>query len=131
MRDGQGVEPLGIHALPYVVGHINVPPKTDQGEGLMKGDEGPRNMAAWWVEAIGLLAGALGIVAWVPQIREVWVHHRHEGISLPTFGLVSVALLLWLVYGLLVESPAMIIANIATLAVILAVVIGVARLRRS
>jgi len=71
----------------------------------MKGDEGPRNMAEWWVEAIGLLAGALGIVAWVPQIREVWVHRRHEGISLPTFGLVSVALLLWLVYGLLVESP--------------------------
>jgi MtN3 and saliva related transmembrane protein len=59
------------------------------------------------------------------------VHRRHEGISLPTFGLVSVALLLWLVYGLLVESPAMIIANIATIAVILAVVIGVARLRRS
>ena len=43
---------------------------------------------------------------------------------------VSVALLLWLVYGLIMESPAMIIANIATLAVILAVVIGVMRLRR-
>ena len=108
---------------------MNVPPKGGT-EGLMKVDEGARNMAIWWVEAIGLVAGGLGIVAWVPQIREVWVHRRHEGISLPTFGLVSVALLLWLVYGLIVESPAMIIANVATLAVILAVVIGVMRLRR-
>ena len=96
----------------------------------MKVDERAAAMATWWVEAIGLVAGGLGIIAWVPQIREVWVHQRHEGISLPTFGLVSVALLLWLVYGIIVESPAMIIANIATLAVILAVVIGVMRLRR-
>ncbi len=96
----------------------------------MRVDRGPWDMAIWWVEAIGLVAGGLGIVAWVPQIREVWVHGRHEGISIPTFGLVSVALLLWLVYGLIVESPAMIIANIATLAVILAVVVGVLRLRR-
>ena len=96
----------------------------------MKVDEGAPNMAMWWVEAIGLLAGGLGIVAWVPQIREVWVHQRHEGISLPTFGLVSVALALWLTYGLIVESPAMVIANIATLGVIFAVVVGVVRLRR-
>ena len=96
----------------------------------MRGECGPRSMATWWVEAIGLVAGGLGIVAWVPQIREVWVHGRHEGISIPTFGLVSLALLLWLVYGLIVESPAMIIANIATLVVILAVVVGVVRLRR-
>lgn len=96
----------------------------------MKVDERAATMATWWVEAIGLVAGGLGIIAWVPQIREVWVHRRHEGISLPTFALVSVALLLWLVYGLIAESPAMIIANIATLTVILAVVVGVVRLRR-
>lgn len=86
-------------------------------------------MAALWIEAIGLLAGALGIVAWIPQIRDVWVHERHEGISLTTFSVVTLALALWLVYGILVDSLAMIVANVFTLVVILAVLIGVRRLR--
>ena len=86
-------------------------------------------MAVLWIEAIGLLAGALGIVAWIPQIRDVWVHERHEGISLTTFSVVTLALALWLVYGILVDSLAMIVANVFTLVVILAVLIGVRRLR--
>ena len=87
-------------------------------------------MAEMWIEAIGLVAGALGIVAWIPQIQDVWVHERHEGISLTTFSIVTVALALWLIYGLLVDSLAMIVANVFTLAVILAVLIGVRRLRK-
>jgi MtN3 and saliva related transmembrane protein len=87
-------------------------------------------MAAWWIESVGLVAGALGIVAWIPQIRDVWVHERHEGISLTTFSVVTVALSLWLVYGILVESVAMIVANVFTLIVILAVLVGVRRLRK-
>lgn len=88
-------------------------------------------MAAVWIEAIGLLAGVIGIFAWIPQIRQVWVHKRHDGISLTTFAVVSFALGLWLVYGILVDSFAMIAANIMTLSVIGAVIIGVLRVRRS
>ena len=88
-------------------------------------------MAAMWIEAIGLVAGALGIVAWIPQIRDVWVHEQHEGISLTTFSVVTLALALWLIYGILVESLAMIVANVFTLVVILAVLIGVRRLRQA
>ncbi len=87
-------------------------------------------MAELWIEAIGLLAGGLGIVAWIPQIRDVWVREQHEGISLTTFSIVTIALSLWLIYGVLVESLAMIVANVFTLTVILAVLIGVRRLRR-
>ena len=89
-----------------------------------------KSMTEWWIEAIGLLAGGLGIVAWIPQIRDVWVHERHEGISLTTFTVVTIALSLWLLYGVLIESMAMIVANVFTLVVILAVLIGVQRLRR-
>ena len=88
-------------------------------------------MAEMWIEAIGLFAGVLGIIAWIPQIREVWIHKRHDGISIATFSVVTVALGLWLVYGILVDSIAMIVANIMTLGVILAVIIGVVRLRKS
>lgn len=86
-------------------------------------------MAEMWIEAIGLFAGVLGIIAWIPQIREVWIHKRHDGISIATFSVVTIALGLWLIYGILVDSIAMIVANIMTLGVILAVVIGVVRLR--
>ncbi|HJL97518.1 MAG TPA: SemiSWEET family transporter [Candidatus Poseidoniaceae archaeon] len=88
-------------------------------------------MAAMWIEAIGLLAGVIGIFAWIPQIVQVWVHKRHDGISLTTFAVVSFALMLWLIYGILVDSFAMIAANIMTLSVIGAVIFGVLRVRKS
>ena len=88
-------------------------------------------MASWGIETIGLLAGVLGVVAWGPQLRQVWVEGRHDGISLPTFGIVTVALVLWLVYGLLVDSVAMVLANTVTIAIIAAIIVGVVRLRRA
>ena len=88
-------------------------------------------MAELWIEGIGLFAGILGIIAWIPQIREVWVNKRHDGISLATFSVVTIALGLWLLYGILIESVSMIIANIMTLSVIFAVIIGVERLRKA
>ena len=88
-------------------------------------------MAEAWIESIGLVAGVLGIVAWIPQIREVWVNKRHDGVSLATFGVVTIALSLWLIYGILIDSISMIIANVMTLAAIFAVIIGVMRLRSS
>ena len=88
-------------------------------------------MAEYWIEAIGLFAGVLGILAWIPQIREVWIHKRHDGISLATFSVVTVALGLWLLYGVLISSVSMIIANLMTLTVIFAVILGVVRLRKA
>jgi len=86
-------------------------------------------VAAFWVELIGLVAGFIGIVAWIPQIRRVWVDEKEEGISLPTFIAVTASLSLWLVYGIIVNSIAMIISNILTLAFIIAITLGVYRIR--
>ena len=49
-------------------------------------------MADLWIESIGLVAGFIGIVAWIPQIRRVWIDEKEEGISLPTFLAVTVSL---------------------------------------
>ncbi len=38
------------------------------------------------IETIGFAAGVLGIVAWIPQVKTVWVDKRHDGVSLPTFA---------------------------------------------
>tara|TARA_B100000214_G_scaffold371687_1_gene348519 strand:- start:708 stop:998 length:291 start_codon:yes stop_codon:yes gene_type:complete len=81
------------------------------------------------LEAVGLSAGVIGVIAWGPQINQVWIHKRHDGISIPTFGIVAFSLTLWLIYGIAIDSLAMIIANILTLSVILIIIIGVLRCR--
>jgi len=82
-------------------------------------------------ELVGLAAGLLGIIAWLPQIQKVWLDKRHDGISLPTLSIILIALSLWLVYGILIDSFAVIISNILAILFIGVVVIGVIRLRRS
>ena len=88
------------------------------------------DLIPFWVEVIGIFAGFLGVIAWVPQIQRVWSEKKHEGISLPTFTLVSTSLILWLVYGIVIGSVAMTLANIAALSCIIAIIVGVLKLRR-
>ena len=86
-------------------------------------------MVGLFIESIGIIAGTLGVLAWIPQLKEVWITEKHEGISLSTLHLICTALLLWLIYGLMITSVAIIISNLAALACILSVIIGVIRLR--
>ena len=86
-------------------------------------------MVGLFIESIGIIAGTLGVLAWIPQLKEVWITEKHEGISLSTLHLICTALLLWLIYGLMIMSVAIIISNVAALACILSVIIGVIRLR--
>ena len=88
-------------------------------------------MASPLIEAVGIAAGIIGVIAWGPQIAQVWKHKRHDGISIPTFSIVAFSLSLWLIYGIAIESTAMIFANILTLSVIVLIIIGVIRIRRS
>ena len=83
------------------------------------------------IEGIGIAAGIIGVLAWGPQIIEVWKHKRHDGIPIPTFSIVAFSLSLWLVYGIAIKSTAMIFANILTLSVIAMIIIGVVRIRKS
>ena len=88
-------------------------------------------MASPLIEGIGIAAGIIGVVAWGPQIIEVWKHKRHDGISIPTFSMVAFSLSLWLIYGIAIKSTAMIFANILTLSVIALIIIGVVKIRKS
>ena len=83
-----------------------------------------------WIESIGIIAGILGIVAWVPQIYRIWIEKKADGISVPTFIVIVFALVLWLIYGFLVDSIALIISNIMTLIVIIAVLIGAFKVQK-
>jgi len=87
-------------------------------------------VSAQFIEGIGLIAGLLGVIAWLPQLYKVWIEKLHEGISIPTILIICIALVLWTTYGTLVGSFSIIVANIAAGACVLSVAIRVIQLRR-
>ena len=82
-----------------------------------------------WIEGIGLLAGFLGVLGWYPQVKRVWVDKRADGVSVPTFIVISISLALWLTYGILKNSIAIITANIFALIMIISIAFGAYRLQ--
>jgi len=82
-----------------------------------------------WIEGIGLLAGFLGVSGWYPQVRRVWIDKRADGVSVTTFTVIAISLLLWLAYGVLKNSIAIVTANIFALIMILMIAIGAYRIQ--
>lgn len=80
-----------------------------------------------YLTLIGLLAGCLTTIAFVPQVVRVWRTRSTTDISLGMFGLMSVGVFMWLVYGLMLGDVPIIAANAVTL--LLAASIVVAKVR--
>jgi MtN3 and saliva related transmembrane protein len=55
-------------------------------------------------EAIGMAAGMLTTVAFVPQAWGIWRAKRADGISTPMYGLFLTGIALWFAYGFLLGS---------------------------
>ena len=90
----------------------------------------PDNLVSgFFIELIGIIAGTLGVLAWIPQVKEVWIGKKHEGISLPTLYSICTALILWLIYAVIIESVALIFSNLASLCFVLPLIFGVVKLR--
>lgn len=67
--------------------------------------------------ALGLGAALLTSVAFVPQVVRNFRRKHVDDLSFSTFGTFSLGVLLWLVYGLMIDSLPIILANVFTLAV--------------
>lgn len=76
---------------------------------------------------IGLAAGFLTTIAFIPQAMKIWRTRSAEDVSLPTFAAFSVGLVLWTLFGVMKGEPPIIIWNVVTL--VLAVAIIVMKLR--
>lgn len=70
---------------------------------------------------IGMLAALCTTVAFVPQLLRVWRLRSARDISLTMFLVFSLGVFLWLLYGILIHSIPVILANGATLALSLAI----------
>ncbi len=65
-------------------------------------------------QIIGLLAGALTTISFIPQVLQTLKTRNTKGISLPMYMLFVTGILLWLIYGLLIQEPPVYIANAIT-----------------
>lgn len=64
---------------------------------------------------IGTVSAVLTTLAFVPQALHSYKTRDLSGISLPMYSLFSLGVAGWLVYGLMIESWPIIVANIVTL----------------
>lgn len=78
--------------------------------------------AAWSTTLIGSIAAVCTTGAFVPQALRVWRLRSAAEISLATFLVFSVGTATWLVYGLLIGSLPVILANAVTLVLSLTMV---------
>jgi MtN3 and saliva related transmembrane protein len=66
--------------------------------------------------SVGLVAGFLTTVAFVPQVARIWRARSARDISLHTFVTFTIGVALWMVYGILRNEPPIIVWNAITLA---------------
>jgi len=76
-----------------------------------------------YVEWIGLAAGALTTIAFVPQLLKIQATRSGRDVSMRTFLIFSTGVALWLAYGLFIGSAPIILANIVTLALALTIIV--------
>jgi MtN3 and saliva related transmembrane protein len=77
----------------------------------------------YWIEAIGALAALITTLGWVPQVVKLARERKADNISLIATGSIAAGVALWAVYGVLIGSWPVIIANVLTLLFVGAIVV--------
>ncbi len=65
---------------------------------------------------IGYIAAAFTTIAYIPQSVKVYKTRKTTDISLGMFSLMTAGVLLWFIYGILISSLPVMIANFITFA---------------
>ncbi|MCK5306022.1 MAG: SemiSWEET transporter [Candidatus Omnitrophica bacterium] len=71
---------------------------------------------------IGLCAGVLCTLSFLPQVMRIYKTKRVGDLSLTTFSMLSVGIFLWLIYGILTGSLPIMLTNAAMLILSLLIV---------
>ncbi len=71
------------------------------------------------VTTLGLVAGTLTTAAFVPQVLKTWRSRSAHDVSLAMFLILAVGATLWTIYGRLIGSAPVLVANGVTLLLVL------------
>jgi len=81
------------------------------------------NVEKFFVELLGIIAGTLTTISFLPQLVKVVKNKSAKDVSLLMFLIFTLGILLWLVYGILTFTLAIIIANSVTIILALSILI--------
>lgn len=65
-------------------------------------------------EILGLIAATLTTISFLPQVYKTWKTKDTQGLSLTMYSVFFVGIILWLIYGIHLDSLPMIMANSIT-----------------
>ena len=65
-------------------------------------------------EIIGLIAAVCTTFAFIPQVMKVWKTKQTNDLSLRMYSIMFIGILLWLIYGIRIDSLSIILANVVT-----------------
>jgi MtN3 and saliva related transmembrane protein len=74
-------------------------------------------------DALGLAAGTLTTIAFVPQVARIVKTRSAHDISWWMFSIFSIGVVLWLGYGIMMEALPVILANVVTLGLVLVILV--------
>tara|TARA_B100000780_G_scaffold105106_1_gene73592 strand:- start:876 stop:1136 length:261 start_codon:yes stop_codon:yes gene_type:complete len=77
-----------------------------------------------WVNYIGIFAGILTTISFIPQVIKVWKSKSTKDLSAWWLLIFCVGVSSWLLYGFLIIDLPIIIANAATIFLLLFIVIA-------
>jgi len=76
-----------------------------------------------YVNISGFTAGTLTTIAFVPQAIKIWKTKSAKDISLGMFVILCTGISLWVIYGILVKSLPLVVANATTLVFALSILV--------
>lgn len=70
------------------------------------------------MDYLGYFAGFLTAVAFIPQVWKAWRTRETHALSFPTLLMYWIGIVLWLIYGALIDSNPIIVANGVSLSLV-------------
>jgi MtN3 and saliva related transmembrane protein len=83
-----------------------------------------------FVTVLGLIAGTLTTMSFVPQVLKIWRTRSAADISTGMFIAFCIGVMLWLIYGVVNRDIAIIVSNFITLMLALTVLVLKAKYER-
>lgn len=81
------------------------------------------NLQPQQIEIVGYCAAFLTTIAFIPQAIQSWRTRDLSGVSVGMYGLFTIGVGLWLIYGLIIEKWPLILANALTFVLALSILV--------
>lgn len=80
-------------------------------------------------DMLGFAAGFLTTIAFIPQVVKIWKSKSAKDVSLPAFATFTAGLAIWIAYGVVKQDPPIVLWNVVTIALAIAILVMKVRYR--